>query len=74
MSSVDPDCPVLVGIGQKTWRDRDVTRTPVDALCEVASAALSDTGVTSIKKAIDGVANVRFIADTNPAISPLFPR
>ena len=74
MSRVDPDCPVLVGIGQSTWKDIDVARTPVDALSEVASIALKDTGVTSIEEAIDCVATVRFIADTNPAIAPLFPR
>ncbi|MBN7797603.1 acetyl-CoA acetyltransferase [Parahaliea mediterranea] len=74
MHQIDPACPVLVGLGQNTWRDLDVTRTPVDALAEVAAAALADTGVTGISKAVDCVATVRFIADTNPDVAAFFPR
>ena len=74
MSSIDPNCPVLIGVGQNTWRERDVSRTPIDVLTEVAAMALEDTAVDSINESIDCVVTVRFIADANPAIAPLFPR
>lgn len=74
MSSVDPNCPVLIGVGQNTWRDRDVSRTPIDALTDVATMALKDTGVDAINELIDCVVNVSFITDTNPAVAALLPR
>lgn len=74
MTVVDPHSPVLIGIGQQTWRDGNVSRTPIDALTEVVSMALQDTGICSIAESIDCVTTVRFIADTNPAIASLFPR
>lgn len=66
--------PVLVAAGQRTWRDRDVGRTPVDALHEVASLALEDSNTAGLLEAIDTVATVRFITDTNPDLVSLFPR
>lgn len=66
--------PVLVAAGQRTWRDRDVGRTPMDALHEVASLALKDSNIAGLLEAIDTVATVRFITDTNPDLVSLFPR
>ena len=74
MTSFDPNCPVLIGAGQHTWRDRDVCRTPIDALTQVASMALTDTAIDSISDSVDCMVTVRFIADTNPAIASMFPR
>ena len=74
MSNFDPNCPVLIGVAQNTWKDRDISRTPTDALAEVAAMALKDTGVEAINQSIDCVVNVRFITDTNPNIAALLPR
>lgn len=68
------NAPVIVGVGQKTWRETDAARTPVDALYEVASAAFADSNNSELLDAIDALAMVRFIADTNPDMATLFPR
>lgn len=69
-----PNTPIIVAVAQKTWRDTDATRTPVDALYEVASEVLSETSVAKLGKHIDAMATVRFIADTDPNMAALFPR
>ena len=66
--------PVIVGTGQRTWRDSDVGRTPVDALHEAAAAAIADCGGKGVADAIETLATVRFIADTRPDTAALFPR
>jgi len=66
--------PIIVGVGQKTWRDPDTSRTPVDALTEVAALALADAGQDNLTEAVDTVAMVRFIADTDPGMAALLPR
>jgi hypothetical protein len=33
--------PIIVGVGQKTWREPDTNRTPVDALTEASALALA---------------------------------
>lgn len=66
--------PIIVGVGQKTWREPDPTRTPVDALTEASALALADAGESNLTGAIDAVAMVRFIADTDPGMGALFPR
>lgn len=66
--------PILVGAGQQTWRETDAGRTPLDALCEVGTAAIADVGTANITGAIDALAMVRFIADTTPGVGALFPR
>ncbi|MGI9293523.1 MAG: hypothetical protein ACR2PS_06025, partial [Pseudomonadales bacterium] len=68
------NAPVIVGVGQKTWRETDTARTPVDALHEVANVALVDSNNNKLLDAIDALAMVRFIADTNPDMAALFPR
>lgn len=66
--------PILVGVGQQTWREPDPALTPIEALCEVACRALADSGCRQLAGAIDALATVRFIADTNPDMAALFPR
>jgi acetyl-CoA C-acetyltransferase len=66
--------PIIVGVGQKTWREPDTNRTPVDALTEASALALADAGQDNLIGAIDTVAMVRFIADTDPGMAALFPR
>jgi acetyl-CoA C-acetyltransferase len=66
--------PIIVGVGQKTWRETDTTRTPLDALTEASALAVADAGQNSLTQAIDTVAMVRFIADTDPGLAALFPR
>lgn len=68
------NAPVLVGVGQFTWPDPDVLRTPVDALTAAARAALDDAACPALAAAVDALGMVRFIADANPATSGLFPR
>ena len=66
--------PIIVGAGQQTWREPDVSRTPIDAIAEVSGLALADAGIDNLHQAIDAVAMVRFIADTDPGTGALFPR
>ncbi|MEH6584447.1 MAG: acetyl-CoA acetyltransferase [Halioglobus sp.] len=66
--------PIIIGVGQQTWRETDASRTPVDALTEVSALALADVGKSAIAEAIDAVVMVRFIADTDPGMKALFPR
>ena len=73
MKNLD-NAPIIVGIAQQTWRDSDPARTPTSALLEVAADAVADCGSTQLVNAIDAVATVRFIADTNPDTRALFPR
>ena len=39
MLNSNASAPVIVGVGQQTWRETDISRTPVDALHEVANLA-----------------------------------
>lgn len=73
MKNIDK-LPIIVGVGQKTWRDPDTGRTPVDALTDVAALALADAGQNSLTEAIDTVAMVRFVSDADPGSAALFPR
>ena len=66
--------PILVGVGQQTWRESDAELTPVEALCQVASRALADSGCRKLAGAVDALVTVRFIADTNPDMAALLPR
>lgn len=72
--AIPDNTPILVGVGQQTWHQSDASRTPIDALHEASARAIADTHCKRITDAIDTVAMVRFIADTTPAISALFPR
>ncbi|KGE04278.1 thiolase C-terminal domain-containing protein [Pseudohaliea rubra] len=61
--------PIVVGVSQQTWRDRDPARTPVDALAEVAGAALADAGVAA--SAVDALVTIPFLAEQVPQLAPL---
>ncbi|TXS92834.1 acetyl-CoA acetyltransferase [Parahaliea maris] len=65
--------PVLIGVAQQTWRDRDPSRSLVDALADVSAAALGDTGAAGIGTAIDTVATVPCLANQVPGLSELLP-
>jgi len=65
--------PVIIGAGQVTWRETDAARTPTDALEAACRAALEDCG-SDVRHAVDSLATVRFVADTNPDAGALFPR
>ena len=73
MSQSD-NAPILVGVGQQTWRDNNPNRTPTDALEIAARAALDDAGSAQLASAIDALGMIRFIADANPDTRGLFPR
>ena len=66
--------PIIVGIGQHTWREADAARTPLDALHDASLTAVTDAGSGQLPRAIDAIAMVRFIADTTPGVGALFPR
>ncbi len=72
--NISDNTPVIIGVGQQTWRSTDVARTPLDALCSAAEVAIADTGQDGLTSAIDTVAMIRFIADTTPGTGALFPR
>jgi acetyl-CoA C-acetyltransferase len=65
--------PIIVGVGQQTWRDRNAERTPVDALQAVATAALSDTGSEKVLGAVDSVVQVPFLLTQVPELAPAMP-
>ena len=71
---VKDNTPILIGAGQKTWRETDTNRTPVDALQEACSAALADAGGNEVTDAVDTIGTVRFIADASPGGGAVFPR
>ncbi|WP_116364336.1 acetyl-CoA acetyltransferase [Parahaliea mediterranea] len=65
--------PVLIGVAQQTWRDKDPSRSLVDALAEVSAAALDDCGAKGISAAVDTVATVPFLAGLVPGLAELLP-
>ncbi len=65
--------PVIIGVGQLTWREPDTGRTPTDALEAVCRIALEDCG-RDVRKAVDALATVRFVADTDAGAGAVFPR
>jgi len=66
--------PVLIGVGQATWRERDARRSPVDALQAVAEAALVDCGSSAARKAVDAVIHVPFLLNQVPDLAAALPR
>ena len=71
---INDNTPILIGTGQKTWQQTDTSRSPLDALYEASAAALDDVNNKQLINAIDALGMVRFIADTTPGASALFPR
>ncbi len=70
----DPNAPVIVAVSQKTWREPDAQRAPIDALYEVANDALASLQCPALLEDIDQLATVRFIMDSDPNLAPLLPR
>jgi acetyl-CoA C-acetyltransferase len=66
--------PVIVGVAQRTWRDRDVARTPVEGLVDSARAALADASCDALAASIDCVATVPYLASQMPELATLFGR
>jgi acetyl-CoA C-acetyltransferase len=65
--------PVIVGVGQATWREQDLARSPVDGLEHVARLAAESAGV-SLAGAVDTIVHVPFISNQVPALAPLLPQ
>ena len=74
MLNSNASAPVIVGVGQQTWRETDISRTPVDALHAVANLAFADSHNGRLLGAIDAIAMVRFMADAIPNMPAVFPR
>jgi acetyl-CoA C-acetyltransferase len=54
---IHPRQPVLIGVGQLTWRDGDAPE-PVDLIVEAARRAAADSGATAL---IDRISSVRIV-------------
>ncbi|EAQ97818.1 acetyl-CoA acetyltransferase [Congregibacter litoralis] len=65
--------PIIIGVGQAIWRERDVTRTPVDALQDVGTKALSNTGSEQVLAAIDRIVHVPFLMNQVPGFAEAMP-
>lgn len=52
--TIDPRTPVLIGVGQATWREAPGPE-PLEMWAEVAQQAASDTGVTDVLGALDSL-------------------
>ena len=65
--------PIIIGVGQAVWRDRDVTRSPVDALQAVAAKALSDTGSAKVIAAVDSIVHIPFLMNQVPGLAEAMP-
>ena len=65
--NLDPNTPVIVGVGEYVFRDSEATEnlpSPADIAAEAARLAISDAGGESLAAAIDTVAVMRLIADS----------
>ena len=65
---------VLIGVAQQTWKDRDRSRTPVDALQAVATQALSDSGSEKVIGSVDAMVHVPFLLNQVPEMAASMPR
>lgn len=65
--------PIIIGVGQSVWRERDVERTPVDALQAVATRALSDTGSERVTQAVDSIVHIPFLMNQVPGLAEAMP-
>lgn len=66
--------PIIIGVAQDVWRERDVSRTPVDALQAVAEAALADTGSAKVQGAVDSIVHIPFIMNQVPELAGAMPK
>lgn len=65
--------PVVIGVGQCTYRDISAERTPIDAMAESARLALADTGCDGLLQSIDCLVTVPFLARQIPELAAMFP-
>ena len=65
------NAPVLVAVGQTTYRDKDAGRTLVDAMEDAARVALDDAACPALASAIDAVVTVPFMMNAVPQLAPL---
>ena len=65
--------PIIIGVGEAVWRERDVERSPVDALQTVATKALSDTGSQRVARAIDSIVHIPFLMNQVPGLAEAMP-
>ncbi|MEM8941649.1 MAG: acetyl-CoA acetyltransferase [Pseudomonadota bacterium] len=66
--------PILIGAAQQTWRERDTSRTPSDALEWVIRSALEDSGVPELGNRVDAVVQIPYVMNQVPELSELVPR
>lgn len=65
--------PIVIAQAQHTWRDKDATRSPLDALDFVARAAVENAGCAGLTQRIDTVATIPFLAAQVPDLAGLMP-
>lgn len=65
--------PVIIGVGQCTYRDADPERTPIDGMLDSARLALADSGCTSLGADIDCLVTIPFLARQVPELAGMFP-
>ncbi len=65
--------PILVTHAQQTWRDRDASRSPLDALESVSRTALANAACSGLLQSIDTVATVPSLATQVPDLVGLIP-
>jgi acetyl-CoA C-acetyltransferase len=59
--SADPRTPVIVGVGQLTYRGDDAPE-PVDLLASAATRAIEDSGAAGLVAAVDSIRVVRLLS------------
>lgn len=64
--------PVIIGVGQCTYRDTDPKRTPVDGMVDSARLALADAGCENLIQTIDCIVSVPFLARQVPELAAMF--
>lgn len=65
--------PVVIGVGQCTYRDTDPGRTPVDAMVDSARLALADADCDGLLQSIDCLVTVPLLARQVPELAAMFP-
>jgi acetyl-CoA C-acetyltransferase len=66
-----PGNPVIIGVGQVTFRDRDPARTPVEAMATAARLALADAAAPGLAEHIDCLVTIPSLARQVPELAGL---
>lgn len=64
--------PVIIGVGQCTYREADPQRTPVQGMIDSARLALADSGCDAVADAIDCLVSIPFLGRQVPELAGLF--